>query len=161
MDAPALTPLAAALLRVPAPERALAIGCGDGDSALLLAREFPAARVRAIDPSAESVRAARARVGLDREGRLAFKQGRPRSLPYPDSFFDLVAQLSGRVAPRELSRVLRAGGSLILVGPAGTARPRGPGRLTRRRLVTRGFVVECEESAGDGNFLVARLVEDR
>jgi ubiquinone/menaquinone biosynthesis C-methylase UbiE len=109
--------LAAAVLRCPRnPERILEIGCGGGDGVLFLAREFPAARVRGVDASAEAVRAAVSRVGLDPEGRVAFKQGRPRTLPYPDEFFDLVAQTGGRLHPGEIARVLRAGGHLILVG---------------------------------------------
>ena len=98
-SSPPLTPLAAAALRVaPPPERVLEIECGDGDGALFLAREFPAARVRGVDRAEELVRAATARVGLDPEGRVAFKQGRPGALPYPDGFFDLVVQVDGRPA---------------------------------------------------------------
>ena len=58
-------------------------GCGDGEPVLFLAREFPSARVRGVDPSAERVRAASARVGLDPEGRVAFKQSKPRRFPFP------------------------------------------------------------------------------
>ena len=162
MDAPPLTPLAAALLSVPPPERALLVGCGDGEPALLLAREFPAARVRAVDASPARVRAAQARVGLDPEGRIAFKQGRAADLPYPDGFFDLVAQAAGRVAPSELARVLRDGGHLVL---APVAQPRLAlalrERLLRARLARAGFVALREERAGDGKFTVARLDEHR
>ena len=35
----------------------------------------------------------RARVGLDPEGRVAFKVGAPRGLPFPDDHFDLVVLL--------------------------------------------------------------------
>src|ERR1700710_2867341 len=101
MSTPPLTPLAAAVLRVgPAPERVLEIECGDGDGALFLAREFPTARVRGVDRSADRVRAATARVGLDPEGRIAFKVGGPGSLPYPDDFFDLVVAIDGAAPPR-------------------------------------------------------------
>ena len=52
-----LAPLAAALLHVkPAPERALEIGTGTGEGALLIAREFPQARVRGVDLSEEMIR---------------------------------------------------------------------------------------------------------
>ena len=51
-----LISLASAVLHVPAPERALVVGCGDGEAVLLLAREFPAARVRGLDPSPELIR---------------------------------------------------------------------------------------------------------
>lgn len=158
MDTPSLTPLAAAVLHVPAPERALLIGCGDGEPALFLTREFPTARVRGTDPSAARVYRAQARVGLDPEGRVAFKQAKPGALPYPDDFFDLVAHADGRVAPAEAARVLRDGGHLILVArerprPAAAVRE----RLLTRRLARQGFLVERSQRIGDGNFFVARL----
>jgi len=117
MPTPALTALAAAVLHVrDLPERILEVDCGEGDGVLFLAREFPAARVRGVDTSAETIHRAISRIGLDPEGRIAFKQGRPRRLPYPDAFFDLVAQAGGRLRPGELSRVLRPGGHLIAIG---------------------------------------------
>lgn len=117
VPSPSLVALAAAVLRLPdRPERALEIGCGRGDGVLFLAREFPSARVRGVDASAEAIREAVSRVGLDPEGRVAFKRGRSRALPYPDDFFDLVAQAGGGLRPGEIARVLRSGGHLILVG---------------------------------------------
>jgi ubiquinone/menaquinone biosynthesis C-methylase UbiE len=105
------------VLRVPGrPERVLEIGCGSGEGTLFLAREYPGARVRGVDPSEGAIRAAVARVGLDPEGRIAFKRGSPRQLPFPDDFFDLVAQIGGRLHPDEIARVLRPGGRLVLVG---------------------------------------------
>jgi SAM-dependent methyltransferase len=162
MPSPPLTPLAAAALRVsPPPERVLEVECGDGDGALFLAREFPAARVRGVDRSAELVRAATARVGLDPEGRVAFKVGRPRSLPYPEDFFDLVVAVDSRPRVAEVVRVLRPGGHLIL------ARTRGPepldglrGRLARRRLRRHGLELAERSRAGEGSFRVARLRGD-
>jgi len=132
---PALTRLAAAVLQVPAPERALVVGCGEGEPVLFLAREFPSARIRGVDPSADMVQAAGARVGLDPEGRVAFKQAGNRRLPFPDQLFDLVVIFAGRPAAKEIARVLRPEGHLVLVGaaPAGllaSARE----RLWRRRL---------------------------
>lgn len=117
MPSPSLTALAAAALRLEErPERILEIGCGSGDGVLFLAREFPSARVRGVDPSAETIHEAIARVGLDPEGRVAFKQGKPGSLPYPDAFFDLVVQVGGPLRTGEIARVLRPQGRLILVG---------------------------------------------
>lgn len=114
MPDPALTRLATAVLDVPAPERALVCGCGDGEPVLFLAREFPAARVRGTDPSAERVRTASARVGLDPEGRVAFKRASPGELPFPDAFFDLVVIFEGHPAAKEIARVMRPGARLIL-----------------------------------------------
>lgn len=158
MRPPPLTPLAAAVLHVPAPERVLVIGCGDGEPALFLAREFPSARVRGIDRSAQLVREASARVGLDPEGRVAFKAARGRDLPYPDDLFDLIAQIEGRVRPGELARVLRPGGHLVLVHSTNEgllADARESFRLARLRR--RGFVPQRSERAGDGKFTVVRL----
>ena len=125
MPDPPLTPLATAVLRVGAPERVLEVECGEGEAALFLAREFPLARVRGVDRSAAAVRRAAARVGLDPEGRVAFKQGEPRSLPFPDDQFDLVACVDAQPDPAEAARVLRPGGYLVL---AYTRRGRAPGR---------------------------------
>jgi len=159
VSAPPLTPLAAAVLRVdPPPERVLEVECGEGDGALFLAREFPAARVRGVDRSADRVRAATARVGLDPEGRVAFKEGSPSALPYPDDFFDLVVQLDSRPAVAEVSRVLRRGGHLILVRSRSSPDTgRFAAWILRRHLRRRGIELVETAAAGDGSFSVARL----
>jgi SAM-dependent methyltransferase len=146
-----LTALAAAVLYVPAPERILEIGCDEGDGVLFLAREFPSARVRGVDSSEQAIRAAVARVGLDPEGRVAFKPGSPRKLPYPDDFFDLVVQAGGRLYGGDIARVLRPGGHLILIGKW---------RWLDWRLRGRGFAwLEAGEAEGEP-FLVSRLHPD-
>ena len=155
---PPLTPLAAAALHVGTPERVLQVACGDGEAALFLAREFPRARVRGIDADEGNVVAAGRRVGLDPEGRVAFKRGGPRKIPYPDDNFDLVAVVDARPAPGELARVLRSGGHLILAATSGAAVGGGAsGWLLARALRTRGFEVTDEERAGVGSFAVLRL----
>jgi ubiquinone/menaquinone biosynthesis C-methylase UbiE len=136
----ALTRLASAVLDVPAPERALVYGCGDGEPVLFLAREFPSARVRGTDPAAERVRAASARVGLDPEGRVAFKQAKPRRLPFPDDFFDLVVIFEGRPAASEVVRVMRPEARLILASTPPVGRLAGlRRRLWQRRLPQAGI----------------------
>jgi SAM-dependent methyltransferase len=155
---PPLTPLAAAVLHVGDPERILQLECGDGEGALFLAREFPRARVRGVDRSAEKVQQARARVGLDPEGRIAFKQGGPRSLPFPDRHFDLVAALDARPSPREAVRVLRPGGFLILAKANHQEASAGlRGRFLRCRLNRLEFESIWSQPAGDGSFSVFRL----
>lgn len=158
MRAPPLTPLAAAVLHVPVPERALVIECGEGEAVLFIAREFPAARVRGVDSDPVRVRAASARVGLDPEGRVAFKPGKPGSLPFPDDFFDLVAQVDRRPSATEIARVLRPGGHLILAlshSPRFASGARET--LLRRRLERRGIAAVQTEQVGNGNFFVGRL----
>lgn len=138
MPSPSLTALATAVLRPPErPERILEVGCGQGDGVLFLAREFPAARVRGTDRSAEAIRAATARVGLDPEGRVAFKQAGTRSLPYPDGFFDLVVHSGGPLLGGEIARVLRSDSSLLIVV--------GARRMLDRRLARHGLA-----AAGSG-----------
>jgi ubiquinone/menaquinone biosynthesis C-methylase UbiE len=155
---PPLTPLAAAVLRVGMPERVLQIACGDGEGALFLAREFPAARVRGIDADPDLVHAATGRVGLDPEGRVAFKLGGPRKVPYPEDQFDLVAAVDARPAAGEVARVLRPGGHLILASTGCAALAGGlRGWLLARGLRSRGLELVDEERAGDGAFAVFRL----
>lgn len=152
MPTPSLIALAAAVLHLPErPERVLEIGCGSGDGVIFLAREFPTARVRGVDASEKAVRKAVSRVGLDPEGRVAFKQGRSRALPYPDELFGLVAQAGGGLHPGEVARVLRPGGHLILVGEW---------RWLDWRLGGHGFVpVQSGETEGE-RFHVLRLHSD-
>jgi SAM-dependent methyltransferase len=155
---PPLTPLAAAVLRVGAPERILQVACRDGEAALFLAREFRTARVRGIDADPDQVAAATQRVGLDPEGRIAFKVGGPRRIPYPEDHFDLVAAVDARPAPRELARVLRPGGHLILVATRAAATGQGLGGwLLARGLRGSGFEELAAEPAGTGSFVVMRL----
>jgi ubiquinone/menaquinone biosynthesis C-methylase UbiE len=155
---PPLTPLATAVLCVGAPERVLALECDEGDAALFLAREFPRARVRGVDRSEGGVRRASARVGLDPEGRVAFKQGRPSALPFPDSQFDLLACVDVRPGAAEAARVLRPGGHLVLAYTSRSQAPGGAaGWLLRRRLARAGFEPLETAGAGEGSFAVSRL----
>jgi SAM-dependent methyltransferase len=157
-----LAPLAAAALHVGrAPERALDVGCGTGEGTLFLAREFPQARVRGVDLSEEMVRAAVAKVGLDPEGRIAFKVGDAASLPYPDESFDLVAQLNMPPFFGELVRVLRPGGHVIVASTWGPRTPcyTRPGTL-RWKFQQRGVEPVEVGEAGSGTFYVGRLAGD-
>lgn len=161
-SSPLLTPLAAAVLHVGDPERILEVECGDGEGALFLAREFPSARVRAVDCSEEAVRRAAGRVGLDPEGRIAFKQGGPKALPFPDDHFDLLAASDARPAAEEAARVLRPGGFLVLAEARRRGAPTGiGGRLLKWRLARLGFEPIWAQPAGDGSFSVLRLRSGR
>lgn len=154
-----LTPLAAAALRVGrAPERVLDVGCGTGEGTLFFAREFPQARVRGVDLSEEMIAAAVAKVGLDPEGRIAFKVGDAAALPHPDDSFDLVAQLNMPPFFEELVRVLRPGGYVIVASSWGSRTPfyTRPG-LLRWKFLERGVEPVEIGAAGAGTFYVGRL----
>ena len=154
-----LAPLAAALLHVkPEPERALDIGTGTGTGALLIAREFPRARVRGIDISEEMVKRAQRRVGLDPEGRIAFRVADAAELPYEADSFDLVAQLNMPPFFAEITRVLRPGGHAIVASSWGAATPfYTPTSVLERHFRRHGLETVASGEAGDGTFHVARL----
>jgi ubiquinone/menaquinone biosynthesis C-methylase UbiE len=153
-----LAPLAAALLHVkPAPERALEVGTGTGEGALLLAREFPQARVRGVDFSEEMIDAAKAKVGLDPEGRIAFRVADAAALPYENESFDLVAHLNMPPFVREVTRVLRPGGHAIVASTWGAATP----FYTSKAALDWAFAKHGVEplasgEAADGTFWVGR-----
>jgi SAM-dependent methyltransferase len=154
-----LAPLAAGLVHVhPDPERALDIGTGLGDGALLIAREFPRARVRGIDISEEMIRRAQARIGLDPEGRVAFKVADAAALPYDDDSFDLVAQLNMPPFFAEIARVLRLGGYTVIASSWGPDTPfYTPDRLLHRRFRKIGLEAVKSGGAAQGTYFIGRL----
>jgi len=119
----------------PAPERILDLGTGTGEGALFLAREFPTARVRGVDLAPEMIRIAREKVGLDPEGRIAFRVADASALPFEDDSFDLVTQVNVPPFFAEIARVLRPGGHLIAVATGGPSTP----FYTPESVLTRGF----------------------
>ena len=142
-----LAALAAAAATIsPPPERVLDLGTGTGEGALFLAREFPRASVRGVDVSEAMIAAARAKVGLDPEGRIAFKVADAASLPYADESFDLVAQLNMPPFFAEIGRVLRPGGHVIVAASRGAATP----FYTPPAILERGFRGQGVEPAGSG-----------
>lgn len=157
-----LSPLAAALLHVsPEPERALDIGTGLGDGALLIAREFPHARVRGVDLSEEMVRRAQARIGLDPEGRVAFKVADASKLPFEEDSFDLVAQLNVPPFFSEIARVLRPGGFVVIAASWGPSTPfYTPDSVLRRGFRRHGIEPAESGGAANGTYFVARRPSD-
>jgi SAM-dependent methyltransferase len=156
-----LAALAAGALHVrSAPERVLDVGCGTGEGTLFLAREFPQARVRGVDISEKMVHLARTKVGLDPEGRIAFKVGDAAGLPWSEDSFDLVCQLNMPVFFDEIARVLRPGGSVIVAASWGPSTPfYTPEKLLRWKFLQRGIEEVEAGGAGDGTFYVGRLSE--
>jgi ubiquinone/menaquinone biosynthesis C-methylase UbiE len=153
-----LAPLAAAVLEVsPSPERVLDVGCGTGAGTLFLAREFPQGRIRGVDISEEMINAAVAKIGLDPEGRVAFRVADAAALPYADESFDLVAQLNMPPFFDELTRVLRPGGFVIVAASWGDATPfYTPEKLLTWKFRQRGVEPVGSGEAGSGTFYVGR-----
>jgi SAM-dependent methyltransferase len=153
-----LAALAAGLLHVsPAPERALDLGTGTGEGALLVAREFPLARVRGVDVSEEMIAAAKAKVGLDPEGRIAFKVADAADLPWPDQSFDLVVALNMPPFFGEVARVLRPAGFVVTAASWGEATPFfTPRAATARGFAKRGITEHVAGGAGSGTYWVGR-----
>jgi ubiquinone/menaquinone biosynthesis C-methylase UbiE len=158
-----LAPLAAGAMHVePEPERVLEIGTGSGEGALMLAREFPAARVRGVDISEPMIQSARAKVGLDPEGRIHFTSADAAALLYDDESFDLVAQLNMPPFFDEIARVLRPGGSVIVASSIGRNTPfYTPNEVLRRKFERRGIEQVEAGSVADGTFYVGRLPPTR
>jgi ubiquinone/menaquinone biosynthesis C-methylase UbiE len=103
-------------------------GCGDGRYLAALETELPE-RIAGVDISERILETARARVP-----RADLRQANLESLPFADAEFDLVLSsqviehvLDAAAAARELARVLRPGGVLILSTD------------NARNLVTRGL----------------------
>jgi len=153
-----LAPLAAAALHVSVPpERVLDVGTGTGEGALLLAREFPRASVRGIDISAPMIRSAQGKIGLDPEGRVAFRVADAASLPYGEGSFDLVAQLNMPPFFSEIDRVLRPGGSVIVAASWGAATPfYTPDAVLERGFWHRGIEPVTSGEVQQGTYFVGR-----
>ncbi len=92
-------------------------GCGSGGMLARVQERFPAARLSGLDYSARALELTAAR-GV----KAQLVQGRADELPFPSASFDVVLSLDvlvirgidDRAALREMERVLRPGGMLLL-----------------------------------------------
>ncbi|MGK4007239.1 class I SAM-dependent methyltransferase [Sorangium sp. So ce1036] len=121
-------------------QRLLDVGCGTGTLALLAKQRHPGVEVRGVDGDDKVL--ALAREKDERAGAgVRFERALAWALPYPDGTFDrvvstlmfhhLTADDKQRTA-REIVRVLRPGGALVL---ADLGSPRSaPGRALARAL---------------------------
>jgi ubiquinone/menaquinone biosynthesis C-methylase UbiE len=152
-----LAPLAAGVLDVSSqPESILDVGCGTGAATLFLAREFPRARIRGVDISPAMISRASAKIGLDPEARVAFRQGDASRLPWPDESFDLVTAVNMPLFFAEIDRVLRPGGSVIVVATLGERTPFStPERTIERKFSKLGLERAGGGSAGSGTWYTA------
>lgn len=122
-----------------------------------MTREFPQASVRGVDLSADMIDAAKAKVGLDPEGRIAFRVADAADLPYEDESFDLVAHLNMPPFVREVARVLRPGGHAIVASSWGSATPfYTPDAALDWAFAKHGIEPLAAGEAGDGTFWIGR-----
>jgi demethylmenaquinone methyltransferase/2-methoxy-6-polyprenyl-1,4-benzoquinol methylase len=107
-------------------QHVLDVACGTGRGTVGLAQAVGAnGRVDALDLSEAMLEQARTKIEkLELSDRVIFKQGNARELPYPDETFDLVYNgymfdlipLDGFMPMlKEMARVLKPGGKLVLV----------------------------------------------
>ncbi len=97
----------------------LDVGCGDGTLALVIARNG-AARVSGCDPDLRMVTRAMAQA-VRGDTRIDLAVARAQALPFPDNSFDVVTCITVLAfvpdadnAIREMARVLRRGGRLVI-----------------------------------------------
>jgi len=103
-------------------DRVLDVGCGTGTLAMLIQRRQPNAEVHGVDGDPKILEIARTKVA-QAGASIAFERAMAWELPYPDGTFDRVVSSlvfhhlltdNKRRAAREILRVLRPGGTLIL-----------------------------------------------
>ncbi len=137
------------------PERILDVGTGTGQAAFVLADRFPQAGIDAVDTAPAMIEAARAKAG--RDDRIRFTVADGARLPFPDASFDLVVLLCVQPFARELHRVLRPGGFVVVVYALGPDTPiyfapAALGRTLRRA----GFEPPRHGTVGPGEWTLAR-----
>jgi ubiquinone/menaquinone biosynthesis C-methylase UbiE len=104
------------------PGEILDVGSGPGHATALCAERRPGARVTGVDASPTMVRIAQARAKRKALPNLSFRHGDALALPFDDARFDLVYSIGSikhwpdrARGVRELSRVLKPGGRMVLL----------------------------------------------
>lgn len=111
--------LAAGAAQVPGtPARVLEIGSGTGDGTAVLRQAFPDAEITGVDLAQNMVEAASRNVPS-----ASFQVADAAKLPFPDDSFDLVAQLNVPFYARELKRVVKPDGHILVASTIGPATP--------------------------------------
>ncbi len=132
--------------------RALEVGCGTGNLAILAKRRHPGMDMVGIDPDPRALARANRKAG--RAVPVRFDHGYGQNLPYPDASFDRVLStfmfhhLEPEDKPRMLAealRVLRPGGALYLVDFGGRVTA-SDGVMARLQLRSGGL----RANMGDG-----------
>ena len=103
------------------------------------------------------------KVGLDPEGRIAFRVADAADLPYDDDSFDLVAQLNMPPFFAEIARVLRPGGHVVVAASWGAGDPvlHAASRCSSGLSPSAGSSPSTAGSAGPGTYWVGRASRSR
>lgn len=140
------TALEAGARAVPgAPERVLEVGSGVGDGTAALARVFPHAQITGVDLAEEMVSTAKAT-----NPGPEYVVGDAAALPFPDATFDLVAQLNVPFFPRELKRVVKPGGHILIASTLGPVTP----YYTPHSFLRRKLTEVASGTAGRGDWFI-------
>jgi ubiquinone/menaquinone biosynthesis C-methylase UbiE len=101
--------------------RLLDVGCGTGYATLYAAALLPQGKACGIDISQSMLDRAAAKIPLEAKERVEFRQAGAENIPYPSGEFDYVLCTNSfhhydqpMRALREMHRVLRPGGSLVI-----------------------------------------------
>lgn len=153
-----LAPLAVAATHVSEPpERAIDIGTGTGEGALLLAREFPHALIFGVDLSESMIRLARRKVRYDPNERVRFSVADAAALDYADQSFELVSQINMPPFFDEVVRILKPGGHILIASSLGESTPfHTPHETLRRELERRDVEQVASGEAASGTYFVGR-----
>ncbi|MGA7523436.1 MAG: class I SAM-dependent methyltransferase [Acidobacteriaceae bacterium] len=150
----------------------LDIGCGGGRTLQKLAAAAPQGKVFGIDHSDASVAASRnANAQAIARGQVDVRHGSVSELPWPDATFDLVTavethffwpNLPGDV--REILRVLKPGGTLILIAEVYTGSGTTVSKMAEKYSHVSGMTLltadEHRALLADGGFTAVQIFED-
>jgi ubiquinone/menaquinone biosynthesis C-methylase UbiE len=151
----------------------LDVGCGGGRTVSKLAAIATEGKVYGIDFSEESVAATkRTNAQWINLGRVEIRHGSVAQLPFANGIFDLVtavethfwwADLPGGM--REALRVLKPGGTLIVIAEAYKGMTTGAGKLVEKYASRTGMtllnVAEHRELFSNAGYSVVQVVEKR
>jgi SAM-dependent methyltransferase len=121
-------------------------GCGGGRTLSKLAAMASGGKVYGIDFSSESVAVSKqTNAELIRAGRVDIREASVSQLPFPENLFDLITAIETHFwwpdppnDTRELSRVLKPGGTLVLIAEVYCGATTTAARLAEKHLPKAG-----------------------